>query len=168
MKKKLPNNWRERHDNIIARIAHFQMPQQRPDGTFCPGTDDDHVINTDQVPIWWECHSMNQWGNKSNHARRNVKTGGKEKDRFTCQLTISKSGRKVRIALFTFSFIFIYSSYFLSNYSNYILRLLLISSSRQHLLKMERFVVVKTQYHTKFTTICRINGATISLQRKIV
>ena len=60
VEKKLPNNWRERHDNIIARIAHFQMPQQRPDGTFCPGADDDHVINTDQVPIWWECHSMNQ------------------------------------------------------------------------------------------------------------
>jgi hypothetical protein len=97
--QKLPSNWKERHDNIIARIASYQMPKQRPDGTFCPGADDDHVLNTDHVPIWWECHSMHQWGNKKNHACRNVKTGGKDKDRFTCQLTISKSGRKVRIAL---------------------------------------------------------------------
>ena len=60
--QKLPNDWRERHDNIICCVANSQMPQQRPDGTFHPGADDDHVINADQVPVWWENHSMNQWG----------------------------------------------------------------------------------------------------------
>ena len=43
----LPNDWRERHDNIIFRVANAQIPRQRPDGTFCSGADDDHVINSD-------------------------------------------------------------------------------------------------------------------------
>ena len=52
--QKLPQDWKERHNNIISCIARDQLPRQRPDGSFQPGADDDHVINLDQVPIWWE------------------------------------------------------------------------------------------------------------------
>ena len=100
--QKLPRDWQAKVANIIARISKGQMPHQRMDGSFCPGADDDHVINSDQVPVWIESHSSTQWGDRENHKRRNVKTGGKEKDRFTVQLSVSKSGKKVSKKRFIF------------------------------------------------------------------
>jgi len=55
--QKLPRDWQLKVANIIARISKGQMPHQRMDGSFCPGADDDHVINSDQVPVWIESHS---------------------------------------------------------------------------------------------------------------
>ena len=85
---------------IVQRVASAQMPVQRADGSFKAGKKDTHIINSDQVPMWIESHSNTQWGDKQNHTRRCVKTSGKEKDRFTVQLTVSKSGEKVSSRLF--------------------------------------------------------------------
>ena len=72
------------------------MPQQRPDGYFHPGVTDDNMGNTDQVPVYIENHSKGTWGMREDHTRRTVGTAGKEKDRFTTQLTVFKDGTKVR------------------------------------------------------------------------
>ena len=68
---------------------------QRADGSFRPGVTDDKMGNTDQVPLYLEDHSKAVWGEKGNKERRIIGTAGKEKDRFTAQLTGFKSGRKV-------------------------------------------------------------------------
>ena len=83
-------------ERIIDRIAPKQMPQQRPDGSFHPGVTDKNTGNTDQVPIYIEDHSKGTWGMREDHTRRTVGTSGKEKDRFTAQLTVFKDGTKVR------------------------------------------------------------------------
>ena len=92
--QKLPKDWKKKSHNIVRRIAHRQMPRQRADGSFQQGAADDFVGNSDHVPFWIESHSNHQWGEKEVHHRRLVKTAGKEKDRFTVQLTVFKSGRK--------------------------------------------------------------------------
>lgn len=53
--------------------------------------------NTDQVPIYMEDHTLGQWGERESRERRCVSTGGKEKDRFTAQLTVFADGSKVRL-----------------------------------------------------------------------
>ena len=93
--QKCPKNWKEKKASINARVAQAQMPFQRPDGSFRQGVVDDNMANTDQVPVYVEDHSNGQWGRRENHERRTVSTAGKEKDRFTAQLTCFKSGRKV-------------------------------------------------------------------------
>ena len=55
---------------------------------------DRYYINTDHVPINHETVGNYSWGKKDS-GRRNVKTGGKEKDRFTCQLSVAKDGTKL-------------------------------------------------------------------------
>ena len=94
--QKLPKDWEEKHQSIISRIARHQTPVQRADGSFIPGADDDHVGNSDHVPTYVEPHGLYTWGKREVHGRRSVKTGGKEKERFTTQLTVFKSGRKGR------------------------------------------------------------------------
>ena len=81
---------------IVCCTANAQMPRQRGDGTFQPGVTDDKMGNTDQVPVYVESHGNYQWGRREDHHRKMVSTTGKESDRFTVQLTVFKSGRKVR------------------------------------------------------------------------
>ena len=52
--------------------------------------------NTDQVPIYIDNHGKVTWGMREDDTRRTVGTAGKEKDRFTAQLTVFKYGTKVR------------------------------------------------------------------------
>ena len=52
--------------------------------------------NTDQILLYIEYHSNSTWGMREYHTRRTVGTAGKEKDRFTAQLTVFKDGTKVR------------------------------------------------------------------------
>ena len=72
------------------------MPQQRPDGYFHPGVTDANMGNTDQVPVYIEDHSKGNWGMREDHTRRRVGTAGKEKYRFTAQITVFKDITKVR------------------------------------------------------------------------
>ena len=72
------------------------MPQQRPDGSFHPGVMDANMGNTDQVLVYIEDYSKGTWGMREDHTRRTVGTAGKEKDRFTAQLTMFKDGTNVR------------------------------------------------------------------------
>ena len=53
-----------------------------------------HFCNTDHVPVWYKSVGNYSWGKKVS-GRQHIRTGGKEKDRFTVQLSIIKAGRKV-------------------------------------------------------------------------
>ena len=55
----------------------------------------DDMWNFDHVPTWYETIGNYSWGPKDN-GRRNIKTGGKEKSRYTTVLCIAKSGKKAR------------------------------------------------------------------------
>ena len=88
--QKLPRDWRKKHKNLIAGIVRDQTPTMLPDGSLKPGIKDEHYYNTDHVPFWTESVGSYTWGDRECHDRRNVKTGGKEKDRFTVQLGIRK------------------------------------------------------------------------------
>ena len=83
-------------ERIIDCVAQKQMLQQRPDGSFHPGVTDANMGNTDQVPVYIDDHSKGTWGMMEDHTRSMVGTAGKEKDRFTAQLTLFKDGTKVR------------------------------------------------------------------------
>ena len=83
-------------ERIIDRVAQKQMPQQRPDGSFHPVVTDAKMENTYQVPVYIEDHSKDIWSMREDHTRRTVGTDGKEKNRFTAQLTVFKDGTKVR------------------------------------------------------------------------
>ena len=93
--QKLPKNWETMVQSIIRRVTKSQTPQQRLDGTWRGGVSDTMMENTDQVPVYMEDHSKSTWGRRDNHERRTVSTAGKDKDRFTVQLTVFKDGRKV-------------------------------------------------------------------------
>ena len=84
-------------DDLITRVFCHQIPLPRPDGSFIPGASNKYIINSDHVPVWIEAHGNYQWGDKNSHLRRHIKTVGKEKDRFTVQLTISKPGDKASV-----------------------------------------------------------------------
>jgi len=92
--QKLPPDWKVKVTSIINRVAAAQMPIPRSNGTFIHGVLDDFMANTDQVPIYVEGHSNTTWGLRESVGRRCVATAGKNKDRFTVQLTCFKSGRK--------------------------------------------------------------------------
>ena len=93
--QKLPKNWETMVQSIIRRVTKSQTPQQRLDGTWRGGVSDTMMENTDQVPVYMEDHSKSTWGRRDNHERRTVSTTGKDKDRFTVQLTVFNDGRKV-------------------------------------------------------------------------
>ena len=82
-------------ERIIYCVAQKQIPQQRPDGSFHPGVMDANMGNTDQVPVYIEDHIKGTWGMRGDHTRRTVGAAGKEKDRFTAQLTVFKDGTRV-------------------------------------------------------------------------
>ena len=83
-------------ERIIDSVSQKQMPQQRPYGSFHPGVMDANMGNTDHVPVYIEDHSKGTWFMSEDHTRRTVGTAGKDKDRFTAQLTVFKDGTKVR------------------------------------------------------------------------
>ena len=83
-------------EHIIDCVSQKQIPHQSPDGSFNPGVTDANMGNTDQVPVYIEDHGKGTWGMREDHTRRTVGTDGKEKDRFTAQLTVFKDGLKVR------------------------------------------------------------------------
>ena len=93
--QKLPKDWKAKVDSIVRRVSTAQMPQQRVDGTYHGGVSDAMMGNTDQVPVYMEDHSKSTWGRREDHERQTVSTAGKDKDRFTVQLTVFKNGRKV-------------------------------------------------------------------------
>ena len=72
------------------------MPQKRPDGSFHHGVTDANMGNTDQVPVYIEDHSKGTWGMREDHTRGRKVTSGKEKDRFTAEITVFKDSTKVR------------------------------------------------------------------------
>ena len=57
------------------------------------GVRDYHCVNTDYLPIWYESVGNYIWV-KTDSGRRNVKTSFKEKDRFTCHISIGNGGMK--------------------------------------------------------------------------
>ena len=72
-----------------------QQPEMRTDGTtIINGVRDANFCNTDLVPVWYESVGNYTWGKKSS-GRQRVRTGGKEKNRFTTQLSIGKDGKKL-------------------------------------------------------------------------
>ena len=93
--QKLPKDWETKVLSIIRRVTKSQTPQQRGDGSWRGGVPDAMMGNTDQVPVYMEDHSKCTWGRRDSQERRTVSTAGKEKDRFTVQLTVFKDGRKV-------------------------------------------------------------------------
>ena len=93
--QKLPANWEQALLDMHGKVRAKQQPQMRADGTVrIAGVTDAHFCNTDHVPVWYESVGNYSWGKKSG-GRRHVRTGGKEKDRFTAQLSICKDGRKL-------------------------------------------------------------------------
>lgn len=83
--QKLPRDWETKLQQIIDRVKRDQSL-----------VTDDFYVNTDQVPVWIESVGNYTWG-KACTGRRFVRTAGKEKDRFTVQLCIAKSGRKLKV-----------------------------------------------------------------------
>ena len=76
-------------------IHMVQRPQMRPDGTvYLLGVRDANFCNTNHVPVWYESIGKYSWG-EGNSDLRTVKTGGKEKDRFTVQFCMTKNGDKL-------------------------------------------------------------------------
>jgi len=100
--QKLPLRWKIDLENLQKRLAYLQVPHYEShtftDGDFMqefvPGIEDGDVWNFDHVPIWRECVGNYSWGPKDSD-RRNARTGGKEKDRNTVVLGMSKTGKKL-------------------------------------------------------------------------
>jgi hypothetical protein len=93
--QKLPKNWPDKMVDMRGRVKHRQLPTEQPDGSIVlKGVHDANYFNTDHVPVWYESVGNYSWGKKDS-GRRTVKTGGKEKDRFTAQLGIGKGGQKL-------------------------------------------------------------------------
>ena len=93
--QKLPLDWQEKVRSIVAHVEHSQMPCQKGDVSFLPRVSDARMGNTDQVLVYKEDHNNHQWGFKIHLGRWMISTAGKDKNRFTVQLTCFKDGRKV-------------------------------------------------------------------------
>jgi hypothetical protein len=93
--QKLPADWKEKMVDMRGRVKHRQLPTQQTDGSIVlKGVSDAYYFNTDHVPVWYKSVGNYTWGLK-NSGRCSVKTGGKEKERFTVQLGIGKGGTKL-------------------------------------------------------------------------
>ena len=93
--QKLPDGWPEMAKDMCGKVAAKQKARTRPDGTVdIRGVRDVHWANTDHVPVWYESVGNYTWGKKGS-GRRNAKTGGKEKERFTAQLGCIKGRQKL-------------------------------------------------------------------------
>ena len=93
--QKLPTDWEAQMVKVRERVRRMQKPALRGDGTVrIVGVKDEHLVNTDHVPMYGDMVGNYSWGRKDS-GRRTVKTGGGEKSRFTCQLSCSKGGNKL-------------------------------------------------------------------------
>eukprot|EP00957_Ditylum_brightwellii_P057449 4355717-Ditylum_brightwellii.AAC.1 len=53
--QKLPRGWEKKVEHIQVRVAKAQQPRnQQNSNDWLPGTSDDKMANTDNVPIWME------------------------------------------------------------------------------------------------------------------
>ena len=113
--QKRPTNWENALVDVGVKVRARQKPATKLDrSTRIACVRDAYFCNTDHVPVWYETVGNYTWGKKSG-GRRHIQTGGKDKDKFTAQLSIGKDGRKL-IPFFIFRgeflFIFISSSSF--------------------------------------------------------
>ena len=69
-------------------------------GVIIPAVPDERLCNTDHIPMYKEDVGKYSWSEK-NSGGRQIRTGGAEKERFTVQPTITKSGRKLKLLLFS-------------------------------------------------------------------
>ena len=84
--QKLPNNWENALVGVRGKVRARQKPETKLDGsTRIAGVRDAQFCNTYHVPLWYESVFNYTWGNKSGGVWH-IRTGGKEKDRFTTQL----------------------------------------------------------------------------------
>ena len=99
--RKLPNDWKERVQSIIQRVAASQQ-HQRIGNNAVPPVLDNHFINTCHIPFYRDMVGMYSWtkqgagGKNKRDFRGQVGTGGGDKDRFTVQLSVTKSGTKLK------------------------------------------------------------------------
>ena len=66
------------------------------DGILVPAVPDDRLCNTDHIPMYKEDVGKYSWSEK-NSGGSQIRTGGAEKERFTVQPTITKSGKKLKL-----------------------------------------------------------------------
>ena len=93
--QKLPLDWKEKLKEWRSRAEAKQRVTTRPGvSKKVEGVKDKYWFNTDHVTIWYKSVGNYTWGLKGSGCQ-NVKTGGKEKDRFTAHLGIAKSGKKL-------------------------------------------------------------------------
>ena len=146
------------------------MPIQRLDGSFIPGMKEDDMSNFDHSPFYIEDHSNACWGLKESTERRCILTGGKKKDRFTAQLTIFMSGRKVCVydffseqkTRFVHQHTLTHCCLFILGRANH------TSSSRQSHVQRGNFVVVRERLPTRYITISQTGGEIVTQTRPSV
>lgn len=93
--RKLPQGWQEKAANISARVGRTQL-ETRVGNTIIPAIPDSAWCNTDHLPVYRDMPGNYSWGEKGS-GRRQVQTGGAEKERFTVQLSCLKDGTKLPI-----------------------------------------------------------------------
>ena len=99
--RKLPSDWKEKVQNIIERVARSQQCK-RVGNNAVPPTLDHYFVNTDHIPFYRDMVGMYSWtkqgagGKNKREFRGQVGTGGGDKDRFTVQLSVTKSGKKLK------------------------------------------------------------------------
>ena len=102
--RKLPSNWKILHEKIIKSIETTQMTR-REELLVIPGIIDDKFINADNVPMYWDIAwaylraKTSIGGGLKRNNRRQVAIGSGDKDRFTIQLSITKSGKKLKLLI---------------------------------------------------------------------
>ena len=82
-------------DDMRDRVRQRQKLEAHGDGTIrIARVKDAHFVNTDHVHVWYEPVGNYSCGKKDS-GQKNIKTGGKEKDRFPAQFSITKDGKKL-------------------------------------------------------------------------
>ena len=98
--QKLPINWEKHLEDIQKLVVYKQVPHKIDMGygemEQVPGIDKKYWYNFDRIPIWQKPVGNHSWGPKESD-RINVKTGGKDKDRFTVVLTLLNRGKTFTI-----------------------------------------------------------------------
>ena len=93
--QRLPFYWEQKMADLMDIVAARQMGSKRPDGTtLISGVRYEYNVNTYHMPVWYEYVGNYILGNKCSGCH-NVKTGRKDKDRFTAQFSIGKGGNKL-------------------------------------------------------------------------
>ena len=92
--RKLPQGWEAKVQQIITRVARHQV-ESRSGTTLIPAICDERMVNTDHVPVYRDMPGNYTWGERGSGGRQ-ISTGGAEKERFTVQLSCTKSGKKLK------------------------------------------------------------------------